>query len=65
MIYIFHKNIIQKGAFEKIPPTPPDTNENEWFHSNIFTERNIKMNVIGINMYNTKLEVYSGNINIM
>lgn len=65
MIYIFHKNIIQNGAFEKIPPTPPNTIENEWFHSNIFTERNIKMNVIGINMYNTKLDVYSGDINIM
>jgi hypothetical protein len=64
MLYIFHKNIIQNGAFNKIPKMPPDTHEHEWFHFYVFSNRNIKMNVIGINLCNTKYHVYSGDINM-
>jgi hypothetical protein len=64
MLYIFHKNIIQNGAFNKIPKMPPDTHENERFHSYVFSNHNIKMNVIGINLCNTKYHVYSGDINM-
>ena len=63
MLYIFHKNIIQNGAFDKIPQEPRPY-ESEWFHSNIFSSRNIKMNVIGINLCNTKYMGYSGDINM-
>jgi hypothetical protein len=82
MLYIFHKNVIQNGAFTKIPQMPPDirehewfrdtreherfrdTREHEWFHFYVFSNRNIKMNVIGINLCNTQYETYSGDINM-
>ena len=59
MVYIFHKNIA-KNAFIKLKET---AKENEWFHSKIFKERNIKLNVIGINLIFTKNNTYSGHIN--
>jgi len=62
MLYIFHKNIIKKGAFETLPHI--DSKQDEWFHSTIFNNRNIKMNIIGINMCNTRLGVYSGDTNM-
>lgn len=62
MLYIFHKNIIQKNAFEKI--TAPIEREHEWAHTSVFNERNIQLNVIGINFCFTKHGCFSGNINM-
>jgi hypothetical protein len=73
MIYIFHKNIVQKNAFEKIPIPLPYNNaydieyhgcEFEWLHTDIFNQRKIPLNVIGINVCFTKNGSFSGNINM-
>ena len=61
IIYIFHKNIVEKNAFEKITPLQ---REAEWQHSSLFNERQIQLNVIGINLCLTKYNAFSGNINI-
>ena len=62
MLYIFHNNIIQNNAFEIIPTS--DNNEHEWAHTNLFNERKIRLNVIGINLCMTKYGCFSGNINM-
>jgi len=62
MFYIFHKNIIEKGAFETLPDD--NSRQDEWFHSSIFNNRNIKTNIIGIYLCNTKHGVYSGDTNM-
>jgi len=62
MIYIFHKNIVQNNAFEKIPPSLPK--EHEWAHTYVFNARKIRLNVIGINLCLTKYGCFSGNINM-
>jgi hypothetical protein len=61
MFYIFHKNVIQKNAFNKIEL---NGYENEWKHTQIFNDRNIPLNVIGIYLYFVKWKTFSGNINI-
>jgi hypothetical protein len=61
MIYIFHHNVILMNAFEKFDSNEP---ENEWVHTNLWKCRNINLNVIGINLQNTKHYAYSGNVNI-
>jgi hypothetical protein len=61
IIYIFHKNIVEKNAFEKITPLQ---REAEWQQSSLFNERQIQLNVIGINLCLTKYNAFSGNINI-
>jgi hypothetical protein len=63
MLYIFHKNIVQKNAFEKIQ-APILEKEAETVHTRIFNQRNIQLNVIGINLCFTKYGCFSGNINI-
>lgn len=62
MLYIFHKNIVQNNAFEKIAPFI--VREDEWVHTYVFNERKIQLNVIGINLCITKYDCYSGNINM-
>ena len=62
MIYIFHKNIVQNNAFNKISITK---HQDEWEHTRVFNERNIKLNVIGINLCFTKYNAFSGNINMI
>jgi len=63
ILYIFHKNVIDKGGFSPIDGAPK---ENEWFHADIWRGRNIKLNVISLDIkfssskYQT--EIYSGNI---
>lgn len=52
IIYIFHKNVINQGAFSKIVI---NQHENEWFHTSTWKHRNIKFNVIGINCLFTYL----------
>lgn len=61
MFYIFHHNVILMNAFEQFDSNAP---ENEWIHTNIWKSRNINLNVIGINLQNTKHYTYSGNVNI-
>ena len=72
MLYIFHNNIIKQGAFKKLINEDSIqtkwfrsrvVRQNEWFHSQIFNERNIKLHVIGINLIFTKNNTYSGDIN--
>lgn len=64
IIYIFHKNILQQNAFEKIPISIEK--ENEWVHTNVFNQRNIQLNVIGIHLCLIKnyYTSFSGNINM-
>jgi len=62
MIYIFHHNVILMNGFEKIEFS--ESPEHEWIHTNIWKSRNINLNVIGINLQNTKHYAYSGNVNI-
>jgi hypothetical protein len=59
MFFMFHKNVVEKNAFDKII-----TNEgqHESTHTRIFNERNIPLNVIGVYMCNTKYNGFSGNI---
>ena len=61
-IYIFHNNVVQKNAFEKIPISY--NLENEYVHREIFNQRNIQFNVIGINSYFTRFRSISGDINM-
>ena len=60
MIYIFSKDVKNKGAFE---PIPNQDLQNESTHSYLWLSRNIGLNVIGINILNTKYNAYSGDIN--
>lgn len=61
MLFIFHRNIIKMGAFNKIQSF---NRNNEWTMQYIYKLRNIPRNVIGINLYNTSLHSFSGHINI-
>jgi hypothetical protein len=61
MFYIFHKKVIEKGAFE---PVINDERENEWLHSRVWKSRNIEMNVIGFFMENVKYNTFSGDLNM-
>jgi len=45
ILYIFHNNVVKMGAFDKIPKTEL---ENEWFHTKIWKNRKIDLNVIHI-----------------
>jgi hypothetical protein len=63
MLFIFHNNVIQMGAFDKIYPETSG-NENEWTQTEIFNKRNIPLYVIGINLENTKYQMLSGDLNI-
>ena len=65
-IYIFDKFTINNNAFCKII-TYTDSVEHEWFHTRYWKERNINLNVIGINMifmYSNSCKALSGNINM-
>lgn len=61
-IYMFHNNVVRNNAFEKI--LVPFEPEYEWTHSNLFKERKIPLNVIGINACLIKHGVFSGHINM-
>ena len=43
-VFIFHRNIILAGAFY---PIQPYSRQDEWVHSNIWSSRNISLNVVG------------------
>lgn len=61
MIFIFHNNILEMGAFNKFQPFGK---EDEWLQTKIYNERNINLNIIGINLELTCKNVFSGDINI-
>jgi hypothetical protein len=61
-LIIFHNNIIQLNAFGKIPNNL--IVENEWIHSMCWKSRNIKLNVIGINLVLTDYNAGSGDVNM-
>ena len=75
-LYIFHRNIIERGGFDKFNPEINDNLyiasgmlckwQHEWFHSNLWKFRNIKLNIIGINALFMKKDnyAYSGDINL-
>jgi len=69
-MYIFHKKLVLKNAFDKIVHSVDlvnndwNTKEHEWMHTRIFNERKIKINVIGIQLNLTKYNAFSGNINM-
>jgi len=63
MLFIFHNNIILKNAFNKID-IPDYIIQSEWVQTITFNARWINLNVIGINLENTKYNAFSGNINI-
>jgi len=60
-IYIFDKNTIDNGAFDIFEENMAIP-ENEPLHSKIWNNRNIPLNVIGINMVMQKYNAHSGHI---
>jgi hypothetical protein len=79
-IWIFDHNVINKGAFDKINSKFPEKKSCEYFtgykctfeelhepelkYSELWKSKNIRLNVIGINILNEKHNTLSGNINI-
>jgi coatomer protein complex subunit alpha (xenin) len=61
ILYIFHKNIVEQNAFEKIYPLDI---EHEYAHTVILNYRDIPFNIIGINLCLTKYNAFSGDINM-
>jgi hypothetical protein len=68
MLYIFHKNVVQKNAFDKIiVPNYGEykwVQEYEWAHTSLFNARKIQLNIIGINLVLTEYGIFSGDINM-
>jgi len=62
-LYIFHKNMVQLNAFDKIDENNT-ARQNEWMHTEIFNTRGIPLNVVGINACFTRNNTFSGHINI-
>lgn len=60
--FMFHNNIIQLNAFDKIAKNL--IVENEWVHTMCWKSRNIKFNVIGINLVLTDYNAGSGDVNM-
>jgi hypothetical protein len=68
-IFIFHKNVVEQGGFNQLidDNLRNERNQNEWFHTNIWKNRNINLNPIGLNLrihHNSEEMSYSGNINM-
>ena len=61
MLFIFHKNIIDKGGFDKINEI---NRLCEYTQSAIWNSRKIPLNVIGLYLENTKYNAFSGDMNI-
>ena len=60
IVYVFHRNIIDRGGFTKL--ISDGAKEDEYFHSSTWISRNIKLNVIGINvtLHRVGTVMYSG-----
>jgi len=67
MIYIFHNNVVQKNAFNKINSffLRMRKFQDEIFFSFLLNKRNISLNVIGINLNFKKYgDCFSGDLNL-
>jgi len=62
MLQIFHKNIIELNAFDKVILNI--SYSNEMVQNDIFINRKIPLNVIGINLVNLKHNCFSGDLNM-
>ena len=67
-IFIFHNNVVKKGAFNPIDSLILDSKwhgnkADESSQTNIWIKRNIDLNVIGINLEFTKVNCFSGDLN--
>jgi hypothetical protein len=62
MLFIFHNNIVNMGAFNN--NIIIYEKETEWTQTKVWKLRNINLNVIGIYLENTKYNAFSGNLNI-
>lgn len=62
MLFIFHKNIVDMGAFDKFEPF--GGSDNEWKQAKLYNDRNIPLNVIGIHFKETKYGNSSGDIHM-
>ena len=58
-LYIFDNNIIKRGAFKPIGDLGK---EEEGVHTKLWKSRNIRLNVIGVNLHLTTHDVFSGNL---
>ena len=63
MLFIFHSNIIKLGGFDKLTSEPVEDHV-EVIQTGIWNDRKIPLNVVGLNIKNTKHGGYSGNINM-
>lgn len=61
MIFIFHNNVINMGAFDKMDIYEREV---EWTQTKIWNMRNIRLNVCRIKLVNTKYNVQSGHLNM-
>jgi len=65
-IYIFHKSVIEKGGFAKIQQ---GRREDEWLHTNLWSQRGIQLHMIGIHVAFTKYSIenpcISSDVNIV
>jgi hypothetical protein len=62
MIYIFDNNVIEANGFDTL--LEETAGYDEWKQAKVFSMRKINVNVIGINLVNTKHKVLSGDINM-
>ena len=62
MVFYFHKTVVGMGAFDKISSETSVYPEMQ--QANVFNQRKIPMNIIGINLENTKYHCFSGNVNM-
>jgi hypothetical protein len=58
-LYIFDNNTIKRGAFKPIGDLGK---EEEGVHTRVWKSRNIKLNIIGINLHLTTHDIFSGNL---
>ena len=62
MLFYFHKTVVGMGAFDKI--SSETSLYPEMQQTKVFIQRGIPMNVIGINLENTKHHSFSGDLNM-
>jgi hypothetical protein len=59
-IYIFDKNVINNGGFDKTNFITERVVQNEWYSTELWNERNINLNIIGINLIFYKSDEFYG-----
>jgi hypothetical protein len=61
-IYMFDNTVIQRGGFDKV--LKEVFQGEEYFHTDTWKERNINVNIIGINICLRKYGCFSGDLNL-